>query len=1422
MRFGDLLEFRKDIFFDGAVQIDWFYNKEKATLVAENFVFHGSEYHGATGGSDSNLRDTVSFVQEISEKINNEYPNNPLTLAIATYGTGKSHLGVTLAELFSGPDYNPKAYNAIISNIKEIDATKSRAIEQNTQKKNLVLTINGMRDINLNAELLKVALKSLSLYGCSTENLKKINRALETASRFFERNAGNLDLFERYADSFGFYQKGEELINAIRSTLFQEETTFNLVNAAYKDINGVDISWDEGISANSILNCLLEDYCGSSGLFDSIVIIFDEFGRYLEYASNNSSAKTGESALQQIFECAQNAEGKIQVINLIQSDIKTYLQRIDPTSNISRYIGRYDVSEKYHLSSNLETIFANLVVRKDKPAFTTLVANRLQQKEEYWKEVHNSLTKWTNVRGIWKYYPQYRKVVVQGIFPMHPLSTYVLSQLSSYLQNRSSLFLVSEYFSKFKDVLIDEEHELPCVYPEQLLQGELFSEILSAEESGRQSTQFCLAFSKILAKHQDKFDESCLKLLRANLLLRVLRLKTVDRSGLINALEMFSGLSKLEIGKALELLENEYGVLGFNEHIGCFDFLEDSTGAHDFRVFFNRKKANTKITTNVLGDSVIRELADVIEPQGTRFAIDKKIKTKEWQYEQDLFSIDEMSLGYLNKLKKEFSEATTPDKPKGKLIWLYMNKDISYSNVEEVCKMVARVSDMPIVLMLLNDQDNKLMNEILNYEALRSFSTQECTKYAAYYSDMLDSVTASISDIFESLKSERICIFEDGARKLEERLPIYLSSVFERIYPKALSFDFDGFETTKGKARSLFYRILRVIFNGKIDSTTIQALGADAERRLKNTLSCSAINSWKAMNDRYQIVLPQHQQALEVYNTVANKLVLDQPISYEYLSGELLQAPYGMNDHEALYMISVVYANLSYCLRIIIDGVQVTLPEWLDKVIPVSGKGTVKIDFKKLQATSFVKKDLANLEAKFMSIFAQIENASDVIIVRDNEQKLEKLLQSEQVPEALVDKYNLINEKIKRASAVYNEWDASVSSVYRIYESLLQNKKSYDIQQTLKTIPSLDKGEIFSVFYRNNFIINSNFKDEIAKLNNTLRKTVKPLLTAWIGNERCLKREDVTNFESKMGYFSSILKDAGFIDEAKLALAHIELEKQKPWFKIESINSEFRKIDEEFHKNKIDESYGYKRIKMLQDECADILKEIGTVQGLLPNASEIMTSINNKLDILKDIRSNLDDALDNLEEQLDNMQDLDSVRIVVLSVNKLMSNDYDDDTNEYLKDLRVHLENIINILEPAGMLTNNREEFENRRLQIKNTLKSDLDYLNDEYGRDITELVDGYLESVDEQINKNDLQWREKYLSFDFANATIRDVSNLRLELETMPKFMSQESITALEEIKKKAEEYIAKDKVNAVVESFRSLNDEQRLICFKLLQGLI
>ena len=39
MELGKILEFRKDLYFEGAVQADWFYTQEKAAKVEENFVF---------------------------------------------------------------------------------------------------------------------------------------------------------------------------------------------------------------------------------------------------------------------------------------------------------------------------------------------------------------------------------------------------------------------------------------------------------------------------------------------------------------------------------------------------------------------------------------------------------------------------------------------------------------------------------------------------------------------------------------------------------------------------------------------------------------------------------------------------------------------------------------------------------------------------------------------------------------------------------------------------------------------------------------------------------------------------------------------------------------------------------------------------------------------------------------------------------------------------------------------------------------------------------------------------------------------------------------------------------------------------------------------------------------------------------------
>ena len=86
MKLGNVIEFRKDLYFDGAVQADWFYDQKKAVKVAENFVFHGKDYFGADEKKDS--IDTISLVMELAGKIGKS-GSNPRSLAIADYGTGK-------------------------------------------------------------------------------------------------------------------------------------------------------------------------------------------------------------------------------------------------------------------------------------------------------------------------------------------------------------------------------------------------------------------------------------------------------------------------------------------------------------------------------------------------------------------------------------------------------------------------------------------------------------------------------------------------------------------------------------------------------------------------------------------------------------------------------------------------------------------------------------------------------------------------------------------------------------------------------------------------------------------------------------------------------------------------------------------------------------------------------------------------------------------------------------------------------------------------------------------------------------------------------------------------------------------------------------------------------------------------------------
>src|ERR1039458_5623978 len=155
----DRVVFRGDRLFNGAVNIGWFGTDPNRTQSAASaFVFHGPAYHGvsqADVGSEHGhrLQDTATFALSVVRR-SYGIEDQPFTLAIAGYGTGKSHLALSLASLLSDPD--SQVARGVLSAIEAADkaiGAEIRAILHEANKPCLVVALNGMRSFDLTPEI---------------------------------------------------------------------------------------------------------------------------------------------------------------------------------------------------------------------------------------------------------------------------------------------------------------------------------------------------------------------------------------------------------------------------------------------------------------------------------------------------------------------------------------------------------------------------------------------------------------------------------------------------------------------------------------------------------------------------------------------------------------------------------------------------------------------------------------------------------------------------------------------------------------------------------------------------------------------------------------------------------------------------------------------------------------------------------------------------------------------------------------------------------------------------------------------------------------------------------------------------------------------------------------------------------------------
>ncbi len=913
MKVKDLVSFSKENFFNGAVQTEWFYDAARVKAVAESYVFHGPKYYGVSTtdvkAGEHRLMDTASFAKTISDKLYSSHSQNNFVMTIAGYGTGKSHLAVCLGALFAGID---TCAEAVTANITAADAQIGAYIEEQNTKKNLVIVLNGMNNFNLDAEILRCVRLSLAQNGISDKLLRKITKSYDVARHFVDRTFAVYQAqFEKEARQTGVSISGLALKNYLISSVENDSRVLTVINNVYKEINGDSIAWDRGLSAGDILLTIQAELCGEGKPFNKVLLLFDEFGRYIEYTAANP-AIAGEAALQQIFEAAQSANGNIVFVGFIQSELEAYLARIEKTSNITRYLERYrTASENLFLSSNFETILANVLKKKPRE-FSRVVSTAIGRYGNYHLKNKDALLRWDRAatkKSVWTSDELYINVILNGCYPLHPITVWLLSSSHQWMQQRSTLAFAAEMYDTIADVEIDGSY-LPYVYPYQIVDSGIFGEMLNSEEKGLVSSQYCMLYRDILVKVGDKLSDLEKTILKSVLVVNMGRMEFYDRADAVRAIQLCSNCSNDEVEHVLKSLEEMHGVVAFDEHSKTYDLIAEANGFNEFKRIFARYRIGVRASIDDMDETVLAYIS-MNQPVETSFAQEHHISSTEWIFKKRLIDCSEINENLLQTEICNITENCDGEQARGLLIYAYCSGNTT-NEVNELSRLYRKLelSKYPIIILFLDDSEQEMLAALTVKKAMQKFSTSDKERFRKHIADQLRSKDNKLCRKFTNCVAKRNMIGPHGLETYDVRINALCSKKFNELFTKPVPFVFDGFENkSKTQAKTTLTQVCCYLYNHLLmNQQGYNALSAKDKNRVNSTLSLSSAHSWKVFNQNCQLVSPGNSIIDEIITKVTDELADGERHSVYQLFYQFVQPPYGMNENSVSLLVSYFIA----------------------------------------------------------------------------------------------------------------------------------------------------------------------------------------------------------------------------------------------------------------------------------------------------------------------------------------------------------------------------------------------------------------------------------------------------------------------------------------------------------------------------------
>lgn len=944
---GDVIRFRDDKLFQGAVDISWFSrDRNNSQAAAASFVFHGPRYHGVhqEGYREHKLTDTASFACSIVTQACGK-GEQPFKMAVAGYGTGKSHLSLALAELLHAPE--SAAGQAVLEGIAAADedlGQKCRNLLSEESKPSLVIALNGMREFPLMSETTHIVIEALRADGHETSPIENVRPRFGRAASLIEKL--NHQLTDEICLEAG-YPNLESLVLALREE--QNEAAYKAV-AQYLEKAGLSLDASNNGSLPELFQILEDNYCGSGKPYKSIVILFDEFGKYLEFAINKPYI-AGSSALQELFEAVQTCNSHICFIGFIQFELKAYLNRFSTESQneAKRYIYRYENAEKIYLSTNLETLIANIIEKTNNLPLEYKNIDTAQYYLHYFFPASKNSYTWNNKEI-------FGRVICQGCWPLSPFALWFIYSLaagSRFLQGRSALSLLKELFNSLADTPVDAlpSGSIPAI---SLLTSSLREELLNSERDSNQGV-ITHAFESVLNRHHDRLNETSIAILKAIVIAAKLRMAAKSREDSIQGLSLLSGLSINIIDKELQYLQFELNLIEWDDTISCFDILSNAIPKSQFINFLHQRRLNNyELKRQVkLFSSTIDKLTDILTKNiETDFGVNHYINTREWFFSPKKVNIDFIP-PILNEALVTWPQRTKPNEAKGTVIYCYAGQDIALEDAMNTLRKELNESlrqhqlqCAPIFIVLLYDTDNKLGTLLAEYDILQHLNKEEKEKFANLIPSHEESLSQHAENVVHELIKQRHWVIPLQA-DLPRRLKSVGSALFEAIYTKALPFSMDGIDTTHGNGSKTADSFARRLFFNKLSYDDVQSMPSPEKNRAISLFK----NDWNIFSSsgkisKYPDILQDIFREWDI-KSKDGRSVAD-------ILTTLTLPPYGMNYISATLLIGVYIASRYDSITILTEKTSLLVNQWADSLFSENKKTFTKTFTKTLSSVKIL------------------------------------------------------------------------------------------------------------------------------------------------------------------------------------------------------------------------------------------------------------------------------------------------------------------------------------------------------------------------------------------------------------------------------------------------------------------------------------